>query len=82
MQVLVSHKINKYAKLTYISLAFASTGNVLKIQELLGYCSEVTKDEKGIAISQDFESQQVAVLGIALIASSEEIGSEMVYRLF
>jgi 26S proteasome regulatory subunit N1 len=28
---LVSHKINKYAKLTLISLAFASTGNVLKI---------------------------------------------------
>lgn len=51
----MNHKINKYAKVTLTSLAYASTGNVLKVQELLGYCSEVTKDEKGIKLDKDYE---------------------------
>ncbi|CAD8208266.1 unnamed protein product [Paramecium octaurelia] len=79
---LIPHKINKYAKVTLTSLAFASTGNVLKVQELLGYCSEVTSDDNGAKIDKNYELQQVAILGIALIASSEDIGSEMVYRIF
>ncbi|CAD8085972.1 unnamed protein product [Paramecium primaurelia] len=79
---LITHKISKYAKVTLTSLAYASTGNVLKVQELLGYCSEVTSDDKGTKIDKNYELQQVAILGIALIASSEDIGSEMVYRIF
>lgn len=31
----VSHRISKYARTTIISFAYASTGNVLKVQELL-----------------------------------------------
>lgn len=62
----VKHKIGKYAKYTVISLSHASTGNVLKVQELLGYCSDFIKEEA--------DAQQVALLGIALIASSEEVG--------
>lgn len=33
---IVSHHISKYASVTITSLAYASSGNVLKVQELLG----------------------------------------------
>ncbi|XP_077500646.1 regulatory particle non-ATPase 1 [Amblyomma americanum] len=80
--------------------AYAGTGNVLKVQQLLHICSEhyeanekeekkddkkdkkEDKDEKPTG-SVDLSSQQsVAVLGIALIAMGEEIGSEMAFRAF
>lgn len=31
----IEHRISKYAKFTIVSFAYASTGNVLKVQELL-----------------------------------------------
>uniref|UniRef100_A0A6M2DYB3 26S proteasome non-ATPase regulatory subunit 2 n=1 Tax=Xenopsylla cheopis TaxID=163159 RepID=A0A6M2DYB3_XENCH len=81
--------------------AYAGTGNVLKIQELLHICSEhyesadeekkdskdSKKDSKESKEKEDKEKdlsprQAVAVLGIALIAMGEEIGSEMAYRTF
>nr|XP_022908061.1 26S proteasome non-ATPase regulatory subunit 2 [Onthophagus taurus] len=77
--------------------AYAGTGNVLKVQQLLHICSEhyestdkeerteknkeknKEKDEK----EKDFSGRQaVAVLGIALIAMGEDIGSEMAFRAF
>ncbi len=79
--------------------AYAGTGNVLKIQNLLHICSEHyeppekddskkdskdknkkdSKDEKEKAdAAVDLSMQQsVAVLGLALIAMGEDIGSEM-----
>ncbi len=106
--------------------AYAGTGNVLKVQELLHICSEhyepeketskedkkdkknkansdsrsgsssssstddkdKDKDKKSEAAaasdsSPDLSSQQaVAVLGLALIAMGEDIGSEMLFRHF
>lgn len=76
--------------------AYAGTGNVLKIQHLLHICSEHydapekdskkddKKDQKDDKKDEkDLSSRQaVAVLGIALIAMGEEIGSEMAFRSF
>ncbi|XP_064476631.1 26S proteasome non-ATPase regulatory subunit 2-like [Ornithodoros turicata] len=78
--------------------AYAGTGNVLKIQHLLHICSEHyeakekeekkddkkdKEDKKEEKSPPDLSSQQsVAVLGIALIAMGEEIGSEMAFRAF
>ncbi|GAB6029032.1 26S proteasome non-ATPase regulatory subunit 2 [Chamberlinius hualienensis] len=73
--------------------AYAGTGNVLKVQHLLHVCSEHVddkdktdkkddkKDDKektGLSLSQ----QAVSVLGIALLALGEDIGSEMAFRVF
>ncbi|KRZ95231.1 26S proteasome non-ATPase regulatory subunit 2 [Trichinella sp. T8] len=80
--------------------AYAGTGNVLKIQQLLYICTErhdvaestqkVTKEKK--KDKKEMEAlrqaqgasfhQAVAVLGIALIAICEDIGSSMAFRLF
>jgi len=65
-------KIGKYCDVTLMSLAYAGTGNVLKVQKLLGICSQHL--EKGET------HQGPAVLGIALIAMAEELGAEMAVR--
>ncbi|CAG9770682.1 unnamed protein product [Ceutorhynchus assimilis] len=78
--------------------AYAGTGNVLKIQQLLHICSEhydsdtseqekkdkdKDKKEKSEDKEKDHSSRQaIAVLGIALISMGEDIGSEMAYRTF
>ncbi|KMZ67453.1 26S proteasome regulatory subunit N1 [Zostera marina] len=65
-------KIRNYCDVTLLSLAYAGTGNVLKIQKLLGYCAQHL--EKG-------ESHQgPAVLGIGLVAMAEELGLDMAIR--
>nr|MBE5726991.1 regulatory particle non-ATPase 1 [Cucujiformia] len=78
--------------------AYAGTGNVLKVQQLLHICSEhydtpdkeestTKKDKDKTKEKEDKEKdltskQAIAVLGIALISMGEDIGSEMAYRTF
>uniref|UniRef100_A0A673KHE4 RPN1 N-terminal domain-containing protein n=1 Tax=Sinocyclocheilus rhinocerous TaxID=307959 RepID=A0A673KHE4_9TELE len=77
--------------------AYAGSGNVLKVQQLQHICSEHydnkdkdddkdkkdKKDKDKKETTADMGSHQgVAVLGIALIAMGEEIGSEMALRTF
>lgn len=60
--------------------AWAGTGAVLKIQELLHMCNEHLEDsdeKKGDELLQSY-----AVLGIGLIAMGEDVGQEMVLRQF
>ncbi|KUI55137.1 26S proteasome regulatory subunit rpn-1 [Cytospora mali] len=60
--------------------AWAGTGAVLKIQELLHMCNEhmeESDEKKGDELLQSY-----AVLGIGLIAMGEEVGQEMVLRQF
>ncbi|KAM3287194.1 26S proteasome non-ATPase regulatory subunit 2 A isoform X1 [Capsicum chacoense] len=65
-------KIRKHCDMTLLSCAYAGTGNVLKVQHFLGECAQHL--EKG-------ESYQgAAVLGIAMVAMSEELGLEMTIR--
>uniref|UniRef100_A0A3P9MJH0 26S proteasome non-ATPase regulatory subunit 2 n=1 Tax=Oryzias latipes TaxID=8090 RepID=A0A3P9MJH0_ORYLA len=79
--------------------AYAGSGNVLKVQQLLHICSEhyeakekEKEDDKDKKDKKDKDKKEnaadmgshqgVAVLGIALIAMGEEIGSEMALRTF
>jgi len=69
----ITHPLGKYAKLTVEGMAFANSGDVLHVQKMLHSCTEHL--EEGEAFHQ-----AAAVLGIALIACGEEIGSEMSQR--
>lgn len=78
--------------------AYAGSGNVLKVQQLLSICSEhieignetSKQDEKEKKEKKDESApvgssnmhQAVAVLGISLIGMNEEIGAEMTLRTF
>lgn len=74
---------NPAAKATAVLVeicAWAGTGAVLKIQELLHLCNEHLEDsdeKKGDELLQSY-----AVLGIGLIAMGEDVGQEMVLRQF
>ncbi|KQK17376.1 26S proteasome non-ATPase regulatory subunit 2 homolog A isoform X2 [Brachypodium distachyon] len=67
-------KIKKYCVVTLMSLAYAGTGNVDKVQKLLRICSK--RHKKGGT------RQGPAVIGIALVTMAEELGVEMAVRLF
>jgi 26S proteasome regulatory subunit N1 len=71
----VPEPLSKQAIVLVKACAYAGTGNVLKIQELLQVCKEHIDPEK-----DDDVHQALAVLGIALIAMGEEIGAEMAIR--
>eukprot|EP01041_Mallomonas_annulata_P006987 gene6987-14202_t len=70
----VDHRIGKYAEITLETCAHAGTGNVLKVQRMLLICAE--------HLTENAEHQAVAVLGIALTALGEDIGTEMSLRTF
>ncbi|KAK6600268.1 26s proteasome regulatory subunit [Botrytis cinerea] len=60
--------------------AWAGTGTVLKLQELLHICNdhiEESDDKKGDELLQAY-----AVLGLGLVAMGEDVGQEMVLRQF
>jgi 26S proteasome regulatory subunit N1 len=65
-------KIRQHCDMTLLSCAYAGTGNVLKVQNLLGHCAQHL--EKGET------HQGPAVLGIAMVAMAEELGLEMAIR--
>jgi len=70
----VEHSISKYAAIVLETCAFAGSGNVLKIQEMLHQCTE--------HLTEDAHHQMAAVLGIGLITMGEEVGAEMALRTF
>ncbi|NXX36901.1 PSMD2 ATPase, partial [Nicator chloris] len=93
----VSEPFRSFANTLVDICAYAGSGNVLKVQQLLHICSEhfdskekeEDKDKKDKKEKEKKESsadmgahQGVAVLGIALIAMGEEIGAEMGLRTF
>ncbi|KAI9883131.1 MAG: proteasome regulatory particle base subunit [Watsoniomyces obsoletus] len=61
--------------------AWAGTGTVLKLQELLHICNEHIEgdDDKQ---KDDELLQAYAVIGLAVVAMGEEVGQEMVLRTF
>lgn len=67
-----NEKIRKYCDMTLMSCAYAGTGNVLKVQHLLGQCAQHLEKEE--------THQGPAVLGIAMVAMAEELGLEMAIR--
>jgi 26S proteasome regulatory subunit N1 len=62
----IEHVRGKYAEVTLETCAYAGTGNVLKVQQVLRLCTD--------HLTEQAEHQSVAVLGIALITVGEEIG--------
>ncbi|GMF21146.1 unnamed protein product [Phytophthora lilii] len=72
----IEHKMSKYLAITLETCAYAGSGNVLKVQQLLRTCAEHIEDPV------EAQHQSVAVLGIALITMGENIGSEMAMRSF
>ncbi|KAK6919119.1 26S proteasome non-ATPase regulatory subunit RPN1, C-terminal [Dillenia turbinata] len=67
-----NEKIKKYCDMTLLSCAYAGTGNVLKVQNLLGHCAQ--------HLDKGENHQGPAVLGIAMVAMAEELGLEMAIR--
>lgn len=82
----IDHPFSKHTQVLVNACAYAGTGNVLKIQQMLHLCNEhIDKADK----EKDKESkegddifQAYAVLAIALIAMGEDVGQEMVLRQF
>lgn len=70
----IEHKSSKAAVVTLETVAYAGSGNVLKVQEMLHQCVE--------HLTEDADHQSVAALGIGLITMSESVGSEMSLRTF
>ncbi|KAA8526343.1 hypothetical protein F0562_008454 [Nyssa sinensis] len=67
-----NEKIRKYCDMTLLSCAYAGTGNVLKVQHLLGQCEQ--------HLEKDATHQGAAVLGLAMVAMAEDLGLEMELR--
>ena len=62
--------------------AWAGTGTVLKLQELLHLCNDHIESSENDDKKGDELIQTYAVLGLALIAMGEDTGQEMVLRQF
>jgi 26S proteasome regulatory subunit N1 len=73
-------RISEYLQTVLDVCAYAGSGNVLKIQSLLAKCGEHPEAEEGDEWISD--PQSVAVLGIALVAMGEELGSDMAVRAY
>ncbi|CAN0561155.1 unnamed protein product [Ectocarpus sp. 12 AP-2014] len=83
--------MGRYTQVVLDTCAYAGTGNVLKVQEMLHLCAEHL-DEKAehqanSPVSKRFATvfvlgQAAAVLGISLVTLGDDIGSEMALRTF
>ena len=76
----IEHPMAKPAAVLAEVCAWAGTGTVLKLQELLHICNdhiEDGEDKKGDELLQTY-----AVIGLSLISMGEEVGQEMVLRQF
>ncbi|KAI1327522.1 armadillo-type protein [Xylariaceae sp. FL0255] len=76
----VDHPMARPTSILAEICAWAGTGAVLKIQELLHICNEHIEDseeKKGDELLQAY-----AVIGIALVSMGEDVGQEMVLRHF
>ncbi|KAI9851920.1 MAG: proteasome regulatory particle base subunit [Thelocarpon superellum] len=76
----IDHPMSKPTSVLAEVCAWAGTGTVLKLQELLHICNEHIEgddDKKGDELLQAY-----AVIGLGLVAMGEEVGQEMVLRTF
>jgi 26S proteasome regulatory subunit N1 len=74
----IDRPIKRYLDVTVETCAYAGSGSVLEVQKLLGVLSEHLEDDekdpmKGI-------HQEVACLGLALVAMGEDLSTEMALR--
>jgi 26S proteasome regulatory subunit N1 len=89
----IEHPISLCASVTLETCAFAATGDVLKIQKMLHLCAEHRLEPVANTTPALMEAtvlpktpkathQSAAVIGIALVATGEEMGAEMTLRTF
>jgi len=75
----LDHPMSKPTAVLAEVCAWAGTGNVLKIQQLLHICNEHIEEEdeekKGDELLQSY-----AVIGLSLVAMGEEVGQDMIVR--
>ncbi|KAL5362378.1 hypothetical protein BJX96DRAFT_166620 [Aspergillus floccosus] len=76
----VDHPMAKPTSVLASVCAWAGTGTVLKLQELLHICNDII--EEGEEKKGDELVQSYAVLGLSLIAMGEEVGQDMILRQF
>ena len=77
----IDHPMSKPSSVLCEVCAWAGTGAVLKLQQLLHICNEHV-EESDEEKKGDEMLQAYAVLGLSLIAMGEETGQEMVLRQF
>lgn len=77
----IDHPMSKPSSVLCEVCAWAGTGAVLKLQELLHICNEHIEeddeDKKGDGLLQAY-----AVIGLSLVAMGEDVGQEMILRQF
>ena len=73
-QLFQNENYKAYVELVLEGLAYACSGNVLKVQKLMQVCADHKKENESIL------NQIAAVLGIALVAFGEDIGTDMAIR--
>ena len=81
----IEHPIGGETIVLIESLAYAASGNVLKIQEMLQKCTVATATESTESAEATEEADNglcYATMGVALLSMSEDIGQEMALRLF
>lgn len=76
----IDHPMAKPTSVLAEICAWAGTGTVLKMQELLHICNDHIED--GDDKNNDELLQAYAVIGLALVAMGEDVGQEMVLRQF
>ncbi|KAK9865857.1 hypothetical protein WJX84_007244 [Apatococcus fuscideae] len=74
----LNEKISQFCQVSLTACAFAGTGDVLKVQELLGLASQHIETEDSTAWKA--AHQGPAVMGIALVAMAEDLGGRMAHR--
>ncbi len=74
----ISNPIKVYLELTVETCAYAGSGSVLEIQKLLSVLADHLEDDE----KDPFKNmhQEVAVLGLAMVAMGEEVSTEMALR--
>ncbi|EGR33984.1 hypothetical protein IMG5_028540, partial [Ichthyophthirius multifiliis] len=70
---IIEHDISKFCQIVIEGCAYAGSGNVLKVQKMLHHCLDKVEEDKSAY-------QQAAVISLALISSSENVGNEMAMR--
>lgn len=75
----IEHSIAHDTSVLVTVCAYAGTGNVLKVQELLKLCTIEPKPE---GESKDNVALSYAVIGIGMLSVAEDIGKEMSLRIF
>ena len=78
----IDHRMAKSSSLLCSICAWAGTGAVLKLQDLLHTCYEHIEEDSDEAKKGDGLLQSYAVIGLGLIAMGEEVGQDMVLRQF